>query len=145
MEMEEVKKEQSLLESQLASLKQLIDNLILEVEAQKNKVICVLGILASVSLLLCWIDHISTLQVASLHKDHSQAESELNLARMKMKECDSQITGILKEQEKLKRKITDTNLEKKRMENDVIFWFNSSYSCSADCILKAHVFLFFGH
>ncbi|XP_071929616.1 structural maintenance of chromosomes protein 2-1 [Coffea arabica] len=94
MEMEEVKKEQSSLESQLASFKQLIDNLILEVEAQKNK-------------------------VASLHKDHSQADSELNVARMKMKECDSQITGILKEQEKLKRKITDTNLEKKRMENDV--------------------------
>ena len=38
MEMEEVKKEQSSLESQLASFKQLIDNLILEVEAQKNKV-----------------------------------------------------------------------------------------------------------
>ncbi|KAL3533993.1 hypothetical protein ACH5RR_007514 [Cinchona calisaya] len=94
MEVEEVKKEQSSLENQLSSLKKLIYNLDLDLDAQKDK-------------------------VASLRNDHNQGESELNLAHMKMKECDSQISGILKEQEKLKRKITDTKLEKKRMENDV--------------------------
>lgn len=39
MEMEAVKKEQISLEGQLDSLKKLIDNLNLEVDAQKNKVI----------------------------------------------------------------------------------------------------------
>ncbi|CAI9097454.1 OLC1v1033885C1 [Oldenlandia corymbosa var. corymbosa] len=94
MEMEAVRKEQTSLEGQLDSLKKMIDNLNLGVDAQKNK-------------------------VASLSNDHNQAEAELQLARTKMKECDSQISGILKEQEKLKRKITDANLEKKRMENEM--------------------------
>ena len=65
------------------------------------------------------------IQVASLSNDHNQAEAELQLARAKMKECDSQISGILKEQEKLKRKITDASLEKKRMENEVTCCFDS--------------------
>lgn len=59
------------------------------------------------------------LQVASLKDDHGLAQSELNSARVKIKECDSQISSILKEQQRLQNKISETNLEKKRMENEV--------------------------
>lgn len=59
-----------------------------------------------------------------MQNDYNQAESELNLARMKMKERDSEINKILKEQQKLKHKLTDINLEKKRMENDVIIYLD---------------------
>lgn len=59
-----------------------------------------------------------------MQNDYNQAESELNLARMKMKERDSEINKILMEQQKLKHKLTDINLQKKRMENDVIIYLD---------------------
>ncbi|CAK9170711.1 unnamed protein product, partial [Ilex paraguariensis] len=94
MEMEAVKQEQASLESQLVCLNEQINNFTSEVNAHKIK-------------------------VASLRNDHSQAESELNLARTKMKECDSQISAILQEQQKLQQKISETILERKKMENEV--------------------------
>jgi structural maintenance of chromosome 2 len=60
------------------------------------------------------------LQVAATRNNHDQAQSELNLIRMKMKECDSQISRILKDQQKLQHKLSETNLERKKMENEVI-------------------------
>lgn len=39
---------------------------------------------------------------------------------MKMKERDSEINNILKEQQKLNHRLTELNLEKKRMDNEVI-------------------------
>ena len=60
------------------------------------------------------------LQVAVTRNKHDQVQSELNLIRLKMKECDSQISYILKEQAKLQHKISETNLERKKMENEVI-------------------------
>lgn len=42
------------------------------------------------------------------------------MARLKIKECDSQIASIVKEQKKIQNKISDANLEKKRLENEVI-------------------------
>ncbi|XP_075108147.1 structural maintenance of chromosomes protein 2-1 isoform X2 [Nicotiana tabacum] len=94
MEMEAVKQEHASLESQLVSLNKQIDDLASEVDSQKAK-------------------------VASLKDDHGLAQSELNSARVKIKECDSQISSILKEQQQLQNKISETNLEKKRMENEV--------------------------
>ncbi|XP_055826493.1 structural maintenance of chromosomes protein 2-1 [Solanum dulcamara] len=94
MEMEAVKQEHASLESQLVSLNKQIDDLASEVDSQKAK-------------------------VASLKDDHGLAHSELNSARMKIKECDSQISSILKEQQRLQNKISETNLEKKKMENEV--------------------------
>ncbi|XP_075111313.1 structural maintenance of chromosomes protein 2-1 isoform X2 [Nicotiana tabacum] len=93
MEMEAVKQEHASLESQLVSLNKQIDDLASEVDSQKAK-------------------------VASLKDDHGLAQSELNSARVKIKECDSQISSILKEQQRLQNKISETNLEKKRMENE---------------------------
>ncbi|CAN4080744.1 unnamed protein product [Withania somnifera] len=94
MEMEAVKQEHASLETQLVSLNKQIDDLASEVDSQKAK-------------------------VASLKGDHGLAQSELNSARLKIKECDSQISSILKEQKRLQSKISETNLEKKRMENEV--------------------------
>lgn len=38
-----------------------------------------------------------------------------------MKECDQEISAIVKEQQKLEHKVSESNLERKRMENEVIF------------------------
>lgn len=94
MEMEAVKQEHASLESQLVSLNKQIDDLASEVDSQ-------------------------TAKVASLKDDAGLAQSELNSARLKIKECDSQISSILKEQQRLQNKISETNLEKKKMENEV--------------------------
>lgn len=47
-----------------------------------------------------------------------------------MKECDTQISSILKEQQELQRKISETNLERKRMENEV--------TCYVPCVFSAY-------
>ncbi|CAA2987591.1 structural maintenance of chromosomes 2-1-like [Olea europaea subsp. europaea] len=43
-------------------------------------------------------------------------QSELNSAGMKIKEHDSQITSIVKEQKGLQYRMSETNLERKRLE-----------------------------
>lgn len=63
------------------------------------------------------------MQVAATRNSHDQAQSELNLIRLKMKECDSQISCVLKEQQKLQHKVSETNIERKKMENEVISYF----------------------
>ncbi|KAK6926412.1 SMCs flexible hinge [Dillenia turbinata] len=93
MEKEAIIKEHASLESQLASLQKQIDGLTVEVDAQKNKVL-------------------------TLRNRHDQAHSDLNSSRMKIKECDLEISSILKEQQKLQNKLSDMNLEKKKMENE---------------------------
>lgn len=59
------------------------------------------------------------MQVVSIRKNHEKAQSALDHLRMKMKECDSQITGIAKEQQQLQVIVNETNLERKKMENEV--------------------------
>lgn len=49
-----------------------------------------------------------------------EVRSELNAVRQKMKQCDKEISGIVKEQTKLEHKLSESNLERKRMENEVI-------------------------
>ncbi|KAL2540048.1 Structural maintenance of chromosomes protein 2-1 [Abeliophyllum distichum] len=94
MEMEAVKTEHASLECQLDALKKQINDLTLEVDSCKIK-------------------------VASLKNDHDQAQSELNSARTKIKEHDSQITSIVKEQQRLQHRMSETNLERKRLEKEV--------------------------
>lgn len=59
-------------------------------------------------------------QLSAMEKNHHEVQSELNIARRKIKECDSQINGIVKEQQHLQHKVSEANLERKRMENEVI-------------------------
>lgn len=59
-------------------------------------------------------------QYSAMKKDHHEVQSELNVARRKIKECDSQINGIMKEQQHIQHKVSEANLERKRMENEVI-------------------------
>ena len=135
MEMEDVHKEQTSLENQLASLRKQIANLTSEVEVIKKKV--QFSADYSFSCALQPIQHFLPLdskllffnyvmQVASLGNDHDQAQSELNIVRSKLRECDTQISFILKEQQKLQHKITENNLERKKMENEV---FLSQLKC----------------
>lgn len=60
------------------------------------------------------------MQVESIKQEYDQAESELKLGRSKMKECDIQISGIAKEQQKLQQHLNDATLERKKMENEVV-------------------------
>lgn len=71
-----------------------------------------------------------TIQVASTQKVLDQAQSELKLLRLKMKECDSEISCILKEQQTLQHKLDETKLERKKLENEVTLFVSIYYiSC----------------
>ncbi|KAK4285164.1 hypothetical protein QN277_001899 [Acacia crassicarpa] len=94
MEMEAVIQERVSLENQLASLRTQIHNFESEVEEQKIK-------------------------VAAARADHDGVHSELNSVRLKMKECDKEISVIMKEHKMLEHKLSENNLERKRMENEV--------------------------
>ncbi|KAL7184015.1 hypothetical protein ACSBR2_026232 [Camellia fascicularis] len=85
MEMEVVKQECASLESQLVSLKQRINSLTSEVDGLKT-------------------------MIASVRNAHDQEQSELNLFCSKMKERDTQISCILREQQELQHKISKRNL-----------------------------------
>ncbi|XP_028801071.1 structural maintenance of chromosomes protein 2-1 [Neltuma alba] len=94
MEMEAVIQERVSLENQLTSLRTQVHNLESEVEEQKIK-------------------------VAAARTDHDRVHSELNSVRLKMKECDMEISVIMKEHKVLEQKLSENNLERKRMENEV--------------------------
>uniref|UniRef100_A0A2N9EKY3 SMC hinge domain-containing protein n=1 Tax=Fagus sylvatica TaxID=28930 RepID=A0A2N9EKY3_FAGSY len=118
MEMEAVVQECASLEAQLASLRTQIDSFTSEVEEHKAK-------------------------VAATRNNHDQAQSELNLIRMKMKECDSQISRILKDQQKLQHKLSETNLERKKMENEVKRMEMEQKDCSTkvDKLIEKHAWI----
>ncbi|GMY07815.1 structural maintenance of chromosomes protein 2-1-like [Fagus crenata] len=118
MEMEAVVQECASLEAQLASLRTQIDSFTSEVEEHKAK-------------------------VAATRNNHDQAQSELNLIRMKMKECDSQISCILKDQQKLQHKLSETNLERKKMENEVKRMEMEQKDCSTkvDKLIEKHAWI----
>ncbi|XP_031107069.1 structural maintenance of chromosomes protein 2-1-like [Ipomoea triloba] len=118
MEVEAVKQEYTTLEGQLASLKKLITDLTNGVDSQRAK-------------------------VASLNSDHNLAQTELDSARLKMKECDSQISSILKEQQGIQHKLSETALEKKRMENEVkrMEMDQKDYSVKVEKLLEKHAWI----
>ncbi|KAJ0098691.1 hypothetical protein Patl1_19865 [Pistacia atlantica] len=110
MEQEAITKEQASLENQLAALRRQINGLSSEVESQKAK-------------------------VASTRNNHDQVQSELNSIRLKMKECDSQISGIVKEQQKLQHKLSETKLERKKLENE------KDCSAKVDRLIEKHAWI----
>ncbi|XP_019192681.1 PREDICTED: structural maintenance of chromosomes protein 2-1-like [Ipomoea nil] len=118
MEVEAVKQEYTTLESQLASLKKQITDLTNGVDSQRAK-------------------------VASLNGDHNLAQTELDSARLKMKERDSQISSILKEQQGIQHKLSETSLEKKRMENEVKRMETDQKDCSlrVEKLLEKHAWI----
>ncbi|KAK9063288.1 hypothetical protein SSX86_017158 [Deinandra increscens subsp. villosa] len=115
MEADAFKQEQISLENQLVSFQKQIGVLTSEVDALKTK-------------------------VSSLKDEHSQAQSELNSARTKVKECDSQISHILKDQQKLKNNIGEKNLERKKLENEVkrMETEQKDFSLKVDKLLEKH-------
>ena len=54
-----------------------------------------------------------------MKKYYDQAQEELNVNRAKIKECDSQINSLAKLQHKLQQKLSDGNIEGKKLDNEV--------------------------
>lgn len=46
-----------------------------------------------------------------------------------MKECDSQISSMVKEQQKLQNNLSDVNVERKKLENEVLLSVILSILC----------------
>ncbi|KAK7283893.1 hypothetical protein RIF29_13642 [Crotalaria pallida] len=118
MEMEAVVKEKGSLENQLASMRTQISNLASEVEEQRSKVV-------------------------AARNDLDQVQSQLNAVRLKMKECDKEISGIIKEQQKLEHRLTEGSLERKRMENEVKRMEMEQKDCSerVDKLVEKHAWI----
>ncbi|KAK1271748.1 Structural maintenance of chromosomes protein 2-2 [Acorus gramineus] len=115
MEKEAVVQELASLENQLALSETQINSLTLEIDGLKSK-------------------------VCSVKLEYDQAESELNLSRSKLKECDSQISNIFKEQQRLQHQISDQNVERKKLENEVKRVEMEQKDCSlkVDKLLEKH-------
>lgn len=60
-------------------------------------------------------------QVDAIKKDYDQAQEELNVNRAKIKERDAQINSLAKMQHKLEEKMSDANLEGKKLDNEVVW------------------------
>ncbi|KAJ7982522.1 Structural maintenance of chromosomes protein [Quillaja saponaria] len=118
MEMEAVVEERASLENQLASLRTQIDSLASEIEEHRSR-------------------------VSVTRNNHDQAQSDLNSIRSKMKECDTEITSIVKEQQKLQHKLSENNLERKRMENEVKRMEMEQKDCSVkvDKLIEKHAWI----
>ncbi|KAJ1388615.1 RecF/RecN/SMC, N-terminal [Sesbania bispinosa] len=118
MEMEAVIQEQASLENQLASMGTQISNLTSEVEEQRST-------------------------VAAGRNNLDQVQSQLNSVRQKMKECDKEISGIIKQQQKLEHKLSESNLERKRMENEVKRMEMEQQDCSVrvDKLIEKHAWI----
>ncbi|EOA12804.1 hypothetical protein CARUB_v10025763mg [Capsella rubella] len=118
MEEEAMLQEQSSLESQLASLKTQISTLTSEVDGQRAK-------------------------VDALQKIHDESLAELKLIHAKMKECDSQISGFVTDQEKCLQKLSDMKLERKKLENEVVRMETDHKDCSVkvDKLVEKHTWI----
>lgn len=81
----------------------------------------------------------TNLQVEAIQKDHDQSLAELKLIHEKMKECDTQISGFVADQEKCLQKLSDMKLEKKKLQNEVFFlqcfWLEMHYSCGPNLMI----------
>ncbi|KAL9831546.1 putative structural maintenance of chromosomes protein [Arabidopsis thaliana] len=118
MEQEAVTQEQSYLKSQLTSLRTQISTLASDVGNQRAK-------------------------VDAIQKDHDQSLSELKLIHAKMKECDTQISGSIAEQEKCLQKISDMKLDRKKLENEVTRMEMEHKNCSVkvDKLVEKHTWI----
>ncbi|VVB04545.1 unnamed protein product [Arabis nemorensis] len=118
MEQEAVVQEQSSLESQLASLRTQISTLASDVDKQRAK-------------------------VDAIEKNHDQSLAELKLIHAKMKECDTQISGVIADQEKCLQKLTDMKLERKKLENEVTRTEMEQKDCSVkvDKLVEKHTWI----
>ncbi|KAH9310572.1 hypothetical protein KI387_025607 [Taxus chinensis] len=115
MEKEAVIQEKASLEAQLVSTESQIKILADEVEKLNNK-------------------------VDAMKKDYDQAQEELNVSRKKIKECDVQINSLVKMQHKLQQKMTDANIEGKKLDNEIKRLELEQKDCSlkVDKLLEKH-------
>ncbi|XP_057838463.2 structural maintenance of chromosomes protein 2-1 [Cryptomeria japonica] len=115
MEKESVIQEKASLEAQLVSSESQIKILADEVDKLSNK-------------------------VDAIKKDYDQAQEELNVNRAKIKERDAQINSLAKMQHKLEEKMSDANLEGKKLDNEIKRLELEQKDCSlkVDKLLEKH-------
>lgn len=63
-----------------------------------------------------------------MKQEYLTAQAELNKERDRIKECDAQISTMLKAQNQLKNKLTDNIVEIKKLENEVSIIYNRFFS-----------------
>lgn len=56
----------------------------------------------------------------SINEQFEAAKEKLAVGRKKLQECDSQLTLMNKEQQKLQQELSDNNVARKRLENEVL-------------------------
>jgi septal ring factor EnvC (AmiA/AmiB activator) len=78
------------------------------------------------------------MQVASIKQEYDQVEHELNAERSKLKECDSQINRMTKEQQILQQQLSDLNVERKKMENEVVDCCNICFILLEQAFISAY-------
>ncbi|CAL0328739.1 unnamed protein product [Lupinus luteus] len=80
-------------------------------------------------------------KVVSARNELDQVQSKMNSVRQKMKDCDKEIGDIIKEQQKLEHKLTEGNLEWKRMENEVKRMELKDCSTRVDKLIEKHAWI----
>ncbi|XP_019093594.1 PREDICTED: structural maintenance of chromosomes protein 2-1-like [Camelina sativa] len=86
---------------------------------------------------------VQELQVDALQKIHDESLAELKLIHAKMKECDTQISGLVTDQEKFLQKLSEMKLERKKLENEVVRMETDHKDCSAkvDKLVEKHTWI----
>ena len=59
------------------------------------------------------------MQLNSIKEQFDAAKEKLQVGRKKLQECDSQLSLMNKEQQKLQQEFSDNNVARKRLENEV--------------------------
>lgn len=133
MEKEAILRELVMLENQLTSSETQINGVTEDLDKQRNKVIPNHVLIHIYEVFKEWLSSIALMQVCSIKQEYDEAESQLNASRSKLKECDKQINGIAKEQQKLHQKLSDAAVERKRLDNEVFNLTSCVYIVICTC------------
>ncbi|KAJ7300253.1 hypothetical protein O6H91_Y027600 [Diphasiastrum complanatum] len=79
-------------------------------------------------------------KVEAIKEEHSKAQDELRKSRARLKECDGQINALMKNQNNLQHKLTDCNVDAKKLSNEIKRMETDHHMCAetVDKLLKKH-------
>lgn len=56
-------------------------------------------------------------QLANARAMHEQVASQLEVRKARLRECDEEITALVRRRDELNKQVTDANVERKRLEH----------------------------